>query len=322
MTHIICGVDVSSEKLDARIGLSGPHVQVDRTPPGIARLVAWCREHGATFCVMEATGGYERLVLAELWQSQMPAAMACPRRVRQFAQSQGILEKTDKIDAGVIARFAEIKNLRPLPPPSLDQQRLAALVTRLRQVTQLRVSQKNQLHSTQDEKARASIHTLLACIRADMRGLEAQIIELIGSDPLWSRLDAALRTFKGVADRTVATLIAHLPEIGIVSNKAVAKLVGLAPIVNRSGKGQTTSHIAGGRTGVRNLLYIVASLVAKYDKDFAGFQQRLRLAGKPKNVIRIALAHKLAVRLNAKAREARRDMQHEHMQLENMRRPA
>lgn len=308
MTQIICGVDVSSEKLDARIGLGGPHTIVERTPEGVAALVAWCRGHGAGFCVMEPTGGYERLVLEGLWAAGMPTAMACPRRVRQFAQSQGILEKTDKIDAGVIARFAEVAGLKPLAPQGEAQRRLAALVSRLRQLTALRTSQKNQLRSTQDERARASVAAMLAFLKKDIRALEAEVAELVESDPVWRGLDEAFRTLKGVADRTVATLIAHLPEIGVVPNKAIAKLVGLAPIVRSSGKAKPTARIWGGRANVRSLLFVVAELVRRFDKDFADFAARLAAAGKPKKVIRVALAHKLAVRLNAKARDARRQM--------------
>lgn len=308
MAQIICGVDISSEKLDARIGRTGPHLEVARTPEGIARLLEWSREHGAELCAMEATGGYERLVLALMWESGMPAALACPRRVRRFAQSQGVLEKTDKIDAGMIAWFAQVSGLAPLPPPSAGQQRLSALVTRLRQVTAVQTSQKNQLRGTQDPAARQSAEAMIAFVRKDIRSLEAQVAELVGSDPLWSRLDETFRTPEGVADRTVATLIAHLPEIGIVSNKAIAKLAGLAPIVSQSGRSRTGSHISGGRQTVRCILYLVGDMVRKYDDGFRDFHRRLTAAGKAKNVIRIALARKLLVQLNAKARDARKLM--------------
>ena len=308
MAQIICGVDISSEKLDARIGRAGPHLEVARTPEGIARLLEWSLEHGAELCAMEATGGYERLVLALMRESGMPAALTCPRRVRRFAQSQGVLEKTGEIDAGMIAWFAQVSGLRPLPPPSVDRQRLCALVARLRQATAIQTSQKNQLRGAQDAEARRSVESMIAFVKKDIRSLEAKVAELVGSDPLWSRLDETFRTLKGVADRTVATLIARLPEIGTVSNKAIAKLAGLAPIVCERRGSWTGRHISGGRQTARCILHLAGDMVRKYDDGFRDFHRRLTAAGKAKKVIRIALARKLLVQLNAKARDARKLM--------------
>jgi transposase len=132
-----------------------------------------------------------------------------------------------------------------------------------------------------------------------------EIAQLIAIDPVWLQLDQAFRSIKGVADRTVARLLAELPEIGTLSNKAISKLAGLAPLARDSGKTQGKRPVRGGRSGVRAILFVVASVVRRYDADFAAFDQRLQAAGKPKKVIRIALAHKLLVRLNAKARQVR-----------------
>src|SRR5258708_30329454 len=131
------------------------------------------------------------------------------------------------------------------------------------------------------------------------------MIAWIGSDRLWTTLDAAFRSIKGVADRTVARLLAELPEIGTLSNKAAAKLAGLAPLARDSGKRQGKRPARGGRSTIRSILFVVAEVVRRHEPDFAAFHQRLTLAGKPKKVIRIALAHKLLVRLNAKARDVR-----------------
>jgi transposase len=141
-----------------------------------------------------------------------------------------------------------------------------------------------------------------------MRTLEQQIATLIQADPLWRELNQAFRIIKGVADRTVARLMAEVPEIGTLSNKTVSKLAGVAPLARDSGKHQGKRAVRGGRAAVREILFIVASVVARYEPDFIAFQQRLRVAGKPPKVIRIALAHKLLIRLNAKAREVRRQL--------------
>jgi transposase len=255
---------------------------------------------------MEATGGYEKRAFALLWARGVPVAVVNPCAVRRFAEGMGVLEKTDAIDAGVIAWYAEVKQVRPTPLPSPEQMRLQALVTRLRQLTDLQTQQRQQARLVSDEVVLAGYTELLALVAKQIRTLEEAIAERIAADPLWQQLDAAFRTIKGVADRTVARVMAHMPEIGTLSNKAVAKLAGLAPLAKDSGKRHGPRAVRGGRREVRDILYFVAGVVRKYEPDFATFHDRLRQAGKAKKVIRVALAHKLLVRLNAKAREVRR----------------
>lgn len=306
MTQKICGVDVASQTLDARIGRDGPSWRGGRTTEGIAELAAFCREHGVTLVVMEATGGYERLPFALLWAAGIPCALVNPRAVRRFAEAMGFLEKTDRIDAGLIAWYGAAKGIIAQAPPSQAQERLRALVGRLRQLTELLVMQTNQRRLQSEPAVLASIDDLLALVREQIRRFEREIAALIAADPLWRTLDACFRSIKGVADRTVARLMAELPEIGTLSNKAIAKLVGLAPLARDSGQSTRRRHVRGGRAGVRAILFVVAEVVRRHDPDFADFHRRLQAAGKAKKAIRIALARKLLVRLNAKARDARR----------------
>jgi len=207
------------------------------------------------------------------------------------------------------AWFAEVNGSQPgaLSPPG--QQQLRALVTRLRQLTDLRTAQKNQQRLIDDPLVQASFDELLAVLKRQMRALADSIAELISADPLWRELDLAFRTIKGVADRTVARIMAEMPEIGTLSNKAVSKLAGLAPLAQDSGGRQGRRAIRGGRAAVRDLLFIVASVAGRYEPDFIAFRERLAGTGKPPKVVRIALAHKLLVRLNAKAREIRQCLQ-------------
>jgi transposase len=305
VTKIICGVDVASKKLDVRIGREGPFATFANDAEGFSALSAFCRQHGVSLVVMEATGGYEKQAFAYLWGCDLPAAIVNPRNVRDFAKAMGWLEKTDKIDAGAIAWFGEVKQTKPTPPASLAQQRLTALVLRLRQLTDLRTAQSQQRRNVADELVLSTISEMLAMIARQIRALEASIAEAIEADPLWKRLDAEFRTIKGVADRTVARLMAQLPEIGLMAGKAASKLVGVAPIAKDSGKSKGKRSVRGGRADVRALLFIVASLVAKFEPDFIHHRERLVAAGKPPKVVRIALARKLLVRLNAKARDAR-----------------
>jgi transposase len=312
VTRTLCGVDLSSTSLDASIGVSGPFAHFANTPAGIAQLASFCRTHGVELVAIEATGGYEQAVFTQLTgQHQLPVAILNPRSVRQFAQSMGRLEKTDKIDAGMIALFAEVRRCRAMPLAPVEQRQLRALVTRLRQLTELRVAQKNQQRLVVDATVQASFRQLLDLIASQIEQLGAEIATLLSKDPLWSRLDATFRTIKGVADRTVARLMAELPEIGTLSGKAVAKLVGVAPLAHDSGKRQGRRPVRGGRSSVRDILFLVGSVVARYEPEIMAFQQRLKEAGKPPKVVRIAVAHKLLVRLNARAREVRQQLAQE-----------
>jgi transposase len=305
VTQLICGVDVSSKTLDAVIRPSGVTGSFPNNLEGIDALAAFCREHQVSLVAMEATGGYERQAFALLSQQGIGVAILNPRAVRQFASGMGRLEKTDRIDAGIIAWFAEVKRSRPSVLASASQQHGRALVTRLRQLTALHTSQVNQQRLITDTIVRATFDELIALLKRQIEDLAQEIAALIDQDPLWRELNASFQSIRGVANRTVARLYAELPEIGTLSNKTVSKLAGLAPLANDSGKHQGKRFVRGGRGQVREILFIVASVVGRFEPDFIAFQKKLRDAGKPPKVVRIALAHKLLVRLNAKARDVR-----------------
>ena len=302
----ICGVDISKARLDACIEPGSIRGSFKNDATGIAELVALCQQHRVELVAMEATAGYERRAFLQLWDQGLPCAVTNARHVRLYAEAMGVLEKTDAIDAHIIARFAQAKNLKPTPLPSLTQQRLKALVARLRQVTDDLTVQKQRRSSLIDNaEMLASIDEVIALLKRQSRTLEGEIGSMIDDDPLWARLSDTFRSIKGVADRTVAWLMADLPEIGTYSNKAIAKLVGVAPIANDSGKRRGKRPVRGGRAGVRSILFLVAAIAARYDQSLREFRNRLVAAGKEKMVVRIALARKLLVRLNAKARDTR-----------------
>ena len=308
MTRIICGVDIASSSLEARIGRQGALTSFPNSSEGIAALAVFCRAHHVELVAMEATGGYEQQAFAQLSEQSLAVAILNPRAVRNFADTMGGLEKTDAIDAGMICWYAEVKNSQPLSLAPRTQQHLRALVTRLRQLTQIRTAQLNQQRLITEPVVQASFQELLSLIATQIQELEERIAARIDEDPLWREIDHAFRSIKGVADRTVARLMAEMPEIGTLSNKTISKLAGLAPIARDSGKHQGKRAVRGGRAAVREILFIVASVVGRYEPDFIAFRQRLAAAGKPPKVVRIALAHKLLVRLNAKARDVRRRM--------------
>ena len=308
MTRIICGVDIASSSLAARIGHDGAAATFPNTQPGIAEMAAFCRAHQVELVAMEATGGYEQRAFAQLSEHGLAVAIVNPRAVRQFAQSMGALEKTDAIDAGMIAWYADTKNSPPMCLAPRTQLELRARVTRLRQLTEVRTAQLNQQRLVINEAVQEGFRKMLAFLDEQIEELEQAIAELIEADPLWRQLDHAFRTIKGVAGRTVCRLMAEMPEIGTLSNKTISKLAGLAPLANDSGNRQGKRVVRGGRSAVRDILFIVGSVVARYEPDFIAFQQRLRAAGKPPKVVRIAVAHKLLVRLNAKARQVRTEL--------------
>ena len=305
---VICGIDVSSSSLEARIGAAGAVGSFANTEAGVKLLAAFCMEHGVTLAVMEATGGYERMPYQMLWLEGIAAALVHPHAVRCFAQAMGMLEKTDRLDAGLIAAYAAARGVVAVRPPSAEQQQLRALVTRLRQLTELRTSQQNQKRLVTVQAVLEGFDQVLALFKQQIRDLEQAIAGLLAADPLWSELDRSFRQIKGVAGRTVARLMAELPEIGTLSHKAVAKLVGLAPLAADSGKQRGPRRVRGGRSTVRSILFVITVGVKKYQPQYAEFAQRLAQKGKPPKVIRVALAHKLLTQLNAKARDTRQQL--------------
>ena len=301
----ICGVDVSKDWLDAWLAPIKRYERFANTVDGVAALAGACHAAGADLVVMEASGGFERAAFLSLWQHGLPSAITNARAVREFAKAMGYLEKTDRLDARMIAEYAAAKRIVPSPPPSEDQRKINALSARMRQIVGDITVQKQRLSSARDAATCNDLIAVIALLTRQRKAVTSAIAKLIHADPLWHALDQTFRSVKGVADRTVATLLAELPEIGTLTNKAISKLVGLAPLADDSGRRSGKRTTRGGRAGVRSILFLVADLARKFDPSLAEFRQRLLDLGKPKMVVRIALAHKLLVRLNAKARETR-----------------
>jgi hypothetical protein len=203
VTKIICGVDVSKARLDAAMVPISAFESFTNDAAGIAALAAFCRRHGAELAVMEATGGYERMAFLLLWQEGVPCALTNPRGVRRFAEAMGALEKTDRIDAGMIARFAIAKDVKATQPPSPSQQRLKALVARLRQVTGDLTVQKQRRAAAADAEILASLDEVIALLKRQAKTLEGEIASMIDDDPLWATLAETFRAVKGVAGRAL-----------------------------------------------------------------------------------------------------------------------
>jgi transposase len=309
VNSILCGVDVSRDFLDACLWPSEASGRFANTVQGYEELEAFCARHSVTLVVMEATAGYERGAYTFLWQENRPCAIVNPREVRDFARAMGTLEKTDALDARLIARFAHVRETKPGPRPTKAQSELKAFAGRLRQLARDISQQKQRRAFVREPLVLAQIDTLIVLLESQARDMESRIFDLIESDPVWARLNEALREIKGVANRTVACLMAEMPELGTLSNKAIAKLAGLAPLARDSGKSQGKRSIRGGRSPVRTILFLIAHLARQFHEGLRNFYQRLKDQNKPVMVIRIALARKLLTILNAKARDARKEMQ-------------
>jgi transposase len=304
----ICGVDVSKTFLDAGFAGESGSARFANSPDGIEKLLAYCQQRCVSLVAMEATGGHEQQAFELLWAKGLACALCNPRNVRHYAQALGHIEKTDAIDARVIAAFAAAKDLQPTPLPSRKQLNLKALTTRLVQITaDISVHKQRRVAASIDAWYIASLDEVIALLNKQARKIEGEIASLIDDDPLWAKLNTAFRSLKGVAGRTVAKLLALLPEIGLYDNKAIAKLAGLAPLANDSGQTNRPRHIRGGRADIRSALFLIARGVGLYNKTLAAFRDKLIAAGKPKMVVRIAMARKLLIWLNAKARDARKE---------------
>jgi transposase len=302
------GVDCSKAWLDAWIAPQH-EIRCANTPEGIADLAHFVRQHvdgeEPPLVVLEASGGCEKLPYLQLWTEGIACTIINPRQARAFAQAMGFLEKTDRIDAQVLARFAEARQLGPTAPPSEGQAALEALAARLRQVTRDIIVQKQRRSASTDPLTLEQIAQALALFNTQAKHIADKIAERIAQDPLWRAFDQTIRSIKGLSDRTCAYLLADLPELGTVSNKAIVKLVGLAPIANDSGQRSGKRRTRGGRASIRSILFLVADIARRYDPSLQAFRDKLLDAGKPKMVVRIALARKLLVRLNAKIRDER-----------------
>lgn len=293
------GVDVSSEKLDlAEWGVDAV-TTFDNTPEGVAALVRQLDGRPLERIIVEATGGYERRLVAQLAIAERPVVVVNPVQTRSFAKAKGLTAKTDRLDAAVLAEFGfrmqpEIRVL-----PDENAQFFADLAARRRQLIELQTAEKNRLKQALRAEIRASIEAVLVGLAAQLQNIDQQLDELIDSLPARQAQDRLLQSAPGVGAKVSRALLADLPELGRLDIKPLAKLVGLAPINRDSGKHRGKRTIGGGRGPVRQALFMATLSACRYNARIREFYQRLRAAGKPKKLALIACAHKLLAILNA-----------------------
>jgi len=298
ISEVFVGIDISGKQLDVCLLPKDRHREYCYDDPGLKALVKYLRKHKATSIVLEGTGGLERLVTAYLANSDLPVVVVNPRQVRDFARALGILAKTDKIDAHVLARFAEAvkPEIRPLPSDQLRQ--LDELMTRRRQLVKLLVAEKNRLMRSSTNLVRDSHQRLIDAIAEQLQDVEAQLERMIQSCPVWREKEDLLQSVKGVGPVTAFTLLAALPELGTLNRRQIASLVGLAPYNHDSGKHRGKRSIRGGRAHVRSQLFMATLTAVKWNPTIKHFYERLLGEGKCKKVALTAASRKLLTILN------------------------
>jgi transposase len=248
--------------------------------------------------VLEATGGYEALAAAMLAEAGYAVAVVNPRRVRDFAKSSGRIAKTDRLDADLLALFAQRMRPAARPLPDHLQQQMQALLARRAQLIEMIVAEKNRQHTAPQAIAR-QISDHLRWLNQQLRSLNSELEKLIRSTPLWDAKEKVLRSMPGIGPVTACILLAELPELGRINRKRIATLVGVAPLNSDSGQRQGRRCIWGGRSSVRTALFNAARTAARHNQPIKQFYQRLRAAGKPYKVALIACARKMLTILNS-----------------------
>lgn len=299
--HFI-GVDVSKATLDVHVRPEGTTLQVPNSAAGVRKLVALCTRLAPERIVAEATGGLERPLIDALHAAQLPVAVAGPDRVRHFAKAIGVRAKTDRVDAAVLAHYAERVRPAVRPGPTAEARALTALAARRRQLTAMLAAEKNRLAAAA-VALRADLRLHVRWLERRIARLDAQIAEAIAADAERAAEAARLQTVPGVGPVVAHTLAAELPELGRLGRRQVAALVGLAPFPRDSGVLRGTRAIWGGRAVVRTALYLAAMSGVRCNPTLRTFYSRLVDAGKPKKAALTAVAHKLLTILNTMARE-------------------
>ncbi|MHB8070032.1 MAG: IS110 family RNA-guided transposase [Desulfobaccales bacterium] len=298
-TQVFVGLDVSKQKLDVAVRPKGRHFVTSNDDRGIKQLVKRLTALKPQLIVLEASGGYELLATAALAEARLPVALVNPQPVRKFAGATGKLAKTDKIDAQVLAHFAEALRPEPRPLPDQDLQMLKAVLHRRLQVVKMIGQEKNRLEKTFIPNLRRDIQDHLAWLQKRLKELDQDLDDQIRQSPLWRDRDRLLQSVPGIGPVVSQAVIAQLPEIGVLSGKKIAALVGVAPFNRDSGRFRGKRMIRGGRSYLRNMLYMAAVVASQWNPVIRSFYQRLLAAGKTPKLALTACIRKLVLILNA-----------------------
>jgi transposase len=296
------GIDVSKDRLDVAVLGEREEKEVDNTSQGIAQLVAWMQELQPELIVVEATGGYQRAVVEALFWARLAVAVVNPARVRQFARACGLLAKTDKLDAQVLAVFGQRVQPKLYTDKSEAEKQLSALLVRRRQLEEMLKAEQNRLRNT-IPSLKSSVEHVIVCLKEQKKLLEEQIQQFLQEQQTWQEQTEILSSAPGVGMVTTATLLAELPELGKMDRKKIAALVGVAPMNYDSGRKRGYRKTKGGRTVVRSVLYMSTLVATRYNPLIRAHYQHLLKRGKEKKVALTACMRKFLTILNAMLRD-------------------
>jgi len=295
---IFVGIDVAKAQLDIAIRPSGEYFTAPHDDPGVSGVVQRLCALQPTLVVLEATGGFELDGASALGAAGVPTAVVNPRQVRDFARSTGLLAKTDRLDAQVLAHFGEVLRPAARSLPDAQAQELSAVLLRRRQLVEMLVAEKNRLPMA-TRRIRPPLQRHIEWLQQQVADLDRDLGALIRSSPLWRAKDDLLRSVPGVGPVLATTLLASLPELGTLNRQQIAALVGVAPLNRDSGTWRGRRTVWGGRAHVRAVLYMSTLVAVRHNPRLRSFYVRLRDAGKVPKVALIACMRKLLTILNA-----------------------
>ena len=295
--EIFIGIDVSKKKLDVAARPTGEFMSFSNNDDGISCVVDFVKSFFPTLIVLEATGGLETATVGMLADKGLPVVVINPRQVRDFAKATGKLAKTDEIDAHLIARFGEAVRPELRLLKDQDAQKLAALITRRRQIVGMITAEKNRLHAAPKWTSK-DIQTNISWLEKCLKKVDKDLQNLLKKSPVWREKDEILRSNPGVGPVLSMTLLSGLPELGTLNRKEIAALVGVAPLNRDSGLFRGKRMIWGGRANIRSVLYMSVICAMRFNPAIKKFYERLRLAGKLHKVAITACMRKLLVILN------------------------
>ncbi len=292
------GIDISKSQLDVAVSPEGKAWNVANSADGVRELVGDVKKLKPELVVMEATGGLEMPLAGAFSEAGVLVAVINPRQVRDFARATGKLAKTDRIDAQMIAHFAQAIRPKPRPLPDQKTQQISAIMTRRRQMIQMLTAEKNRLRSASSAvSARISAH--IDWLKEELKDIDDELSQAIKESPIYRDKDETLRGVKGIGPVTSITLIADLPELGIANRKEISALVGVAPFNRDSGAFRGRRSIWGGRAHVRSTLYMATRSAVRHNPVIRPFYEKLIAAGKPEKVAMVACMRKLLLILNS-----------------------
>ena len=297
------GIDVSKATLDVYHSSENTGKQFPNDDKGIAKLIEWIGKGDNVLVIFEPSGGYERFLQYALLSHSISCSKVNARQIRNFARAIGRLAKTDKIDAEILAHYGLKMQPRTMVIPEEKQRELAEYVKRRRQLIDMLVEERNRLDKSPGSFAKESTERVLAVLKEELNNIDCCIEEFIESSDKLKQMHNIVLQVKGIGKVVAAVLIAELPELGIISNKQISSLVGVAPHNKDSGTVRGQRHISGGRKTVRCALYMATLSAIRFDDRIKGFYNNLRIKGKPAKVAITACMHKLIIIINAKLRD-------------------